>query len=187
MLKVMKSLICFIFVFLLLLQKLLFRRGETFIFWFCCFVQSFASVSCPFYLVPVCNFKNNQIVKDIRNFLLKSWFFFPAIIDFLNFAYVFNDFQIKLSKTLGAFNQTVGGRVGGRGPMRPPRGPKRPPIGPQEAPKTPPEAPRRPQETSTRRPSTNHHEYEPRVDLEPSNFPRALSFRVASAGYAKRL
>ena len=67
-----KSLICFIFVFLLLLQKLLFRRSETLIFGFCFFVQSFASVSCPFYLVPVCNFKNNQIVKDIRNFLLKS-------------------------------------------------------------------------------------------------------------------
>ena len=68
MLKMMKSLICFIFVFLLLLRKLLFRRGETLIFGFCFFVQSFASMSCPFYLVPVCNFKNSKIVKDIRIF-----------------------------------------------------------------------------------------------------------------------
>ena len=72
MLKMRKSLICFIFAFLLLSQQLLFRRSETLIFGICFFVQSFASVSCPFYLVPVCNFKNSQIVTDIRNFLLKS-------------------------------------------------------------------------------------------------------------------
>ena len=147
------------------------------------------AILCFRFLSVLCStcFKNSKIVKDIRNFLLKSWpCFSPAIIDFLNFAWVFTDCQVKLNKTQGAFNQTVGARWGGRGPTRPPRGPKRPPRGPQEAPKTPPEAPKRPQETSTRRPSTNNHEYEPRVDLEPSNFPRAPSFRVASAGCAKR-
>ena len=90
MLNMRRVLLCLIVI---LLQKLLFRRGETLIFGICFFVPSFASVSCPFYLVRACNFKNSQIVKDIRNFLLKSWpCFSPAIIDFLNFALVFNDF-----------------------------------------------------------------------------------------------
>ena len=78
MLKMRKSLICFIFVFLLLLQKLLFRRSETLIFGICFFVQSFASVSCPFYLVPVCNFKNSKFVKDNRIFTKILTLFFSC-------------------------------------------------------------------------------------------------------------